>query len=91
MGTFCLSGNCNPNNFAGFNFTAQVIIAYTRHTPNCIVATVMVRPEFFPPTAVNADVLYSLYFMLPAYQNTKKRSRATESGAPAIFSTMFGG
>lgn len=47
-----------------------------------MVATVMVRPEVLPPTALRAAVLYSLYFMLPAYQKTKKRASATESGAP---------
>lgn len=42
----------------------------------------MVRPDVLPPTAFKAAVLYSLYFMLPAYQKTKKSARATESGAP---------
>jgi hypothetical protein len=41
----------------------------------------MVKPDVLPPTAVRAAVLYSLYFIFPAYQNTKKRRRATESGA----------
>ena len=80
-GTSCLTGICNPNNLAGFSFIAHVIMAYTRHIPSCIVATVMVKPEVLPPTAVRAAVLYSLYFIFPAYQNTKKRRRATESGA----------
>mmetsp|Transcript_28458 Transcript_28458/g.48359 ORF Transcript_28458/g.48359 Transcript_28458/m.48359 type:complete len:114 (+) Transcript_28458:556-897(+) len=78
----CLSGACNPNNLAGFNLMAQTIIAYTAHTPSCMVATVMVNPLVLPPTAFNAAVLYSLYFIFPAYQNTKNRIRATESGAP---------
>ena len=47
-----------------------------------MVATIMVMPAVLPPTALSEEVLYSLYFMLPAYQNTKKRRRATLSGAP---------
>ena len=45
---------------------------------------VMVMPAVFPPTALRDAVLYSLYFMFPAYQNTKNKRRATESGAPAM-------
>lgn len=50
--------------------------------PHCIVLTVIVRPPYLPPTEASASVLYWLYTPLPTYQNTKKRSNASESGAP---------
>ena len=66
-GSFWRSGVWRPQSLMGLKLSTQSTIAYAAQTPSCIVDTVMVMPAVLPPTASSAPLLYSLYFVLPAY------------------------
>merc|ERR1712091_421028 len=83
FGSDCLSGAWRPQSLTGLRPMSQRMSAYAAQTPSCIVDTVMVMPAVLPPTASSAPLLYSLYFVLPAYLGVGV-CRAARKGGPRL-------